>query len=188
MKLITIGKMKNILMIGVLLFGTLLSGQELKYEEVVTVDSTATKDELYNRARNWIGSNFNKKTSSVEVEDKVLGEISASGIIEYRNKKSYFGSGCVEGPIRLTLSIYLKDGKYKYSFHTFDHQGSGGYGCRKTDYGIITTAEKAPKPTWGEPNEKAWNDLKDVIDMNVQLNIKDLKEAMNKKHETSNDW
>ncbi|PTT35527.1 hypothetical protein DBR28_12165 [Chryseobacterium sp. HMWF028] len=165
-----------------------LSAQELKYEDVVKVDSTITKQELYNRARSWVERTFNKKTSSIDVGDKVAGEISASGIIDYRNKKSYYGSGCVEGPIRLSLNIYLKDGKYKYSFHSFDHKGSGGYGCRKTDYGLITIAEKAPKPSWGDPNGKAWKDIKDFIDENVQLNVNDLKEAMNKPYETSNDW
>ncbi|WP_284461173.1 DUF4468 domain-containing protein [Chryseobacterium sp.] len=180
--------MKIITTFSMMWLSVLTYSQELKYEEVVITESTATKDELYYRARRWIGQNFNKKTSSINIDDKNIGEISASGVIDYRNKKSYFGSGCVEGPIRINLSIFLKDGKYKYSFHSFYHNGSGGYGCRKTDYGIITIAEKAPQPSWGEPSDKAWKDIKGVIEENVQLNIKDLKEAMTKKNETSKDW
>ncbi|MBV8326624.1 DUF4468 domain-containing protein [Chryseobacterium sp.] len=180
--------MKNILSIIIICLNVSVYSQELKYEEVVEVGSTITKEELYNRARTWVRQNFNKKTSSIDVEDKSIGEISASGIIDYRNRKSYFGSGCVEGPIKIRLNIYVKEGKYKYVFHAFEHSGSGGYGCRKTDYGLITTNEKAPKPTWGEPNDKAWLDIKNVLQENILLNIKDLKEAMNKKHETSNDW
>ncbi|GEJ44029.1 DUF4468 domain-containing protein [Chryseobacterium sp. ON_d1] len=168
--------------------GMLVFSQELKYEEVVKLDSTITKDELFNRARSWIGRTFNKNTSSIDIEDKKEGEITASGIIDYRNKKRYYGSGCVEGPIRLSLSIFLKDGKYKYSFHSFTHKGSGGYGCRRTDYGLITNSEKAPQPSWGEPNEKAWKDIKDFIYENVMLNVNDLKNAMNRPHATSNDW
>ncbi|MCQ9638653.1 DUF4468 domain-containing protein [Chryseobacterium sp. WG14] len=172
----------------VMMFNLFLFSQELKYEEVVSVDSTITKQELYNRARSWIGLNFNKKTSSIDIDDKNQGEISVSGVIDYRNKKNYFGSGCVEGPIKLALSIFLKDGKYKYSFHSFNHKGSGGYGCRKTDYGVITTSEKAPQPSWGEPNDKAWKDIKSFIVENIQLNISDLKSFMNKPHESSKDW
>lgn len=175
-----------ILVLSILASGTILS-QELKYEEVVVIQS-ASKDELYNRARKWVTQTFNKKYSLINVDDKKLGEISASGIIDYRNKKSYFGSGCVEGPITINFSIYLKDGKYKYSFHTFDHKGSGGYGCRKTDYGVITTSENPPKPSWGEPSAKAWNDIKYFINENVQLNIDDLKKVMNKPYESNNDW
>lgn len=179
--------MKRIILIFLVLASGTIFSQELKYEDVVNIDS-ASKDELYNRARKWVSQTFNKKYSIINVDDKELGEISASGVIDYRNKKSYFGSGCVEGPIVMNVSIYLKDGKYKYSFHTFDHKGSGGYGCKKTDYGVITTSEKAPKPSWGEPNEKAWKDIKDFINDNVLLNVNDLKIHMNIKHETNNDW
>ncbi|MFP3835401.1 DUF4468 domain-containing protein [Chryseobacterium sp. SIMBA_028] len=180
--------MKKILSMLIISVGVLISAQDLKYEEVIKVDSTITKNELYNRARTWVKQNFNKKTSSIDVDDEVLGEISASGIIDYRKRKSYFGSACVEGPIKIKFSIYLKGGRYKYIFHSFDHKGSGGYGCRNTDYGIVTNDEKAPQPSWGKPTDKAWNDIKATIKENVELNISDLKQAMNKKHETSNNW
>ncbi|WP_284464840.1 DUF4468 domain-containing protein [Chryseobacterium sp.] len=180
--------MKKLQILSILFLSIFTFSQELKYEEVIAVDSTVTKKELYNRARTWVRQTFNKKNSSIDVEDESLGEISASGVIDYRNKKSYFGSGCVEGPIRVNLSIFIKDGKYKYSFHSFDHKGSGGYGCRKTDYGLITIDEKAPRPSWGNPSNKAWKDIKDFINENVQLNVSDLKEAMNKPHESNNNW
>ncbi|WP_077417989.1 DUF4468 domain-containing protein [Chryseobacterium sp. JV274] len=187
MKQVIIGNMKLKLSVFIIFYSFLCFSQELKYEEVVTVDST-TKEELYNRARTWVKQTFNKKNSSIDVDDERLGEISASGILDYRKQKSYFGSGCVEGPIRIKFSIFLKDGRYKYIFHSFEHKGSGGYGCRKTDYGIITTDEKAPQPSWGKPSDKAWNDIKEVLKENIELNASDLKEAMNKKHESNNNW
>jgi len=180
--------MKNITLILALLCSISGFCQELKYEAVVKLDSTVTKDELYNRARSWVRKTFNKKNSIIEVDNKASGEIIASGIVDYRKRKNYFGASCVEGPVRLTLSIYVKDGRYKYVFHSFDHKGSGGSGCRHTDYGIITLDDKAPKPSWGEPRDKAWNDIKAFISETVQLNVTDLKEAMNKPHETSSDW
>ncbi len=180
--------MKTILTILFCSLVITISGQELKYEEVVHVDSTATKDELYTRARSWVRNTFNKKNSIIEVDDKASGEITASGIVDYRKRKNYFGASCVEGPVRLTLSIYVKDGRYKYVFHSFDHKGSGGSGCRHTDYGIITLDDKAPKPSWGEPRDKAWNDIKAFISETVLLNVSDLKKAMNIQSDISKHW
>ncbi|WP_213279373.1 DUF4468 domain-containing protein [Chryseobacterium indologenes] len=180
--------MKKILFVLAIILGVLVFSQELKYEEVVHVDSTATKEELYNRARSWVRKTFNKKNSIIEVDNKASGEIIASGIVDYRKRKNYFGASCVEGPVRLTLSIYVKDGRYKYVFHSFDHKGSGGSGCRHTDYGIITLDDKAPKPSWGEPRDKAWNDIKAFISETVLLNVSDLKKAMNIQSDISKDW
>jgi hypothetical protein len=55
--------MRNILLI-IALFPYLFYSQELKFEKVVKVDSTISKDELYNKARLWANENFNSKTIS----------------------------------------------------------------------------------------------------------------------------
>ncbi|MFZ4928351.1 DUF4468 domain-containing protein [Chryseobacterium sp. Mn2064] len=180
--------MNKLLLIIVFLISIFIHSQELKYVEVVSVDPNITKDELYNRARSWIGRNFNRKKSSVDIEDKAAGELVASGTIDYRKRKSYYGASCVEGPVKLTLSIFVKDGRYKYVFHSFVHQGSKGFSCKNTDYGLITTAEKAPQPSWGNPKDIAWEDIKEFIKDSVELNVSDLKQEMNKPSDTDNNW
>lgn len=179
---------KTIATLLLLLITAVTNAQELKYEAVVKVDSTITKEELYNRARSWVGRNFNKKKSTIDIEDKAAGELVASGLIDYRKRKSYFGASCVEGPVKLTLTIFVRDGRYKYIFHSFVHQGSKGFSCKNTDYGLMTIATKAPQPSWGNPKDIAWEDIKEFIKDSVELNVTDLKQEMSKPYETSKDW
>ncbi|AZA50335.1 DUF4468 domain-containing protein [Chryseobacterium carnipullorum] len=137
--------MKNIITILSLFLSTFLFSQDFQFEEVVKVDSTITKDELFNRARTWTSQAFSSKNNMITTEDKQAGEISGVGHYDYRADKKYKGSSCVEGPITYKFSIFVKDGRYKYVFNSFDHKGSRGNICNRIDYGRLTLAEEAPE-------------------------------------------
>ena len=57
----------------------------MKFEEVVKVGSTTTtttttKEELFNRARSWIGKNYNSEKHVISTENRSNGELSGNGI------------------------------------------------------------------------------------------------------------
>ncbi|WP_312900243.1 DUF4468 domain-containing protein [Chryseobacterium taichungense] len=161
-----------------------VNGQEFKFEEVVKVDSTFTKDELYNQARKWIAQN----SKLLVLGDRQKGELSASSIYNYRTDEKYKGRSCVEGPIKYNVTLLVKDGRYKYIFSSFDHKGSHGNSCRPVDYGIITTSEEAPAKGKGIQYNLGYADVKRKLNELVDGMIKSLKSSMSTKYEGSGEW
>ena len=180
--------MKKLLTFFILLFSTVVFSQELQFEEVVKVDSTATKDELFNRARTWFGKTYNNEKFVISTEDRTNGEISGNGSMSYRTGKLYFGVGAVIGDVNYKVNIFVKDGRYKYLFHSFRHEGTDVAGGSAISYGLLTNSSDAPKPSRGGSNNKAWNDIKDQTAIKIKKTIESLKEAMNKKYEGSKEW
>ena len=91
----------------------------ITYSEVVKVDGN--KDELYSRAREWFAKTYNSAQSVIQMDtkDKIVGK----ALMQVYYKGGDFGY------INYTVSIYLKDGKYKYEITDFYHTGeerSGG--------------------------------------------------------------
>lgn len=170
-------------LVSLFIFSFIFS-QELKYEGVVKVDSTVTKDELYNRARSWYAETYKSEKDVMSITDKELGEISGNGAIRYDPQSFYFAANCARGWIMYKINIYVKQGRYKYNFHSFVHEGTrcpGGGGL--VNYGILTADEK---PRSGA--NKGWREVKELVNSRMENLIKTLSDAMNKKHETSKDW
>lgn len=176
--------MKNLILVVLISGIMVVNAQELKYEEVVTVDSTITKDELYNRARSWYADTYKSEKDVMSITDKELGEISGNGAIRFEPRTFYFGSMCARGWVMYKINIYVKEGRYKYNFHSFIHEGTrcpGGGGL--VSFGILTS-DKEHKTE----SNKGWREVKEVVNARMENLIQSLKEAMNKKHETSKDW
>ena len=180
--------MKKILLVFLLFFSIIISAQDLSYESVIKVDSLVSKDELYNRARTWAKENYNSKNNVIITEDRINGEISCTGSFDYRTNNKYQGYTCVEGPIKYNLTIYVKDGRYKYVFNAFDHKGSSGNLCRAGDFGRMKVGNDAPSIGKGIAFDKGWEDVKIKINEKILLLISNLENGMNKKYEANNDW
>ena len=180
--------MKNIFSTILLSIGVFISAQDLRFEEVIKLDSSVSKEELYNRARGWAMANYSSKNNVIFIDDKSTGEISGSGMFDYRTKVKYMGYSCVEGPIKYNFNIYVKDGRYKYVFTSFDHKGSSGNLCRAGDFGRMTISNEAPSIGKGIAFYAAWEDVKEKINANVKTIISSLETAMNKKYEGGDDW
>lgn len=174
--------MKKRVTLLALLFSIFIFSQEFKIEEVVKVDSLATKDELYNRARIWAKDNYKFKNNIITTEDREVGEISGVGSMDYRADKKY------KGPITYKFNIFLKEGRFKYVFHSFDHKGSRGNICNRINFGILTVVEYAPDKGRGIAYDTGWTDVKLKASEKILILSAELKAAMNKKYEGSNDW
>ena len=166
--------------------GTVFS-QDLKYEEIVNV-SLVNKDELYNNVRTWALQKFKTNENIITTEDQKLGEISGIGKFDYRADKKYMGYSCVEGPIRFKFSLFFKDGRYKYIFHSFIHTGSGGPGCKRVDYGQLKLSDKAPITGKMIADDYAWNDVKEKTKDKIESILLELKNIATKKNESNTNW
>lgn len=82
------------------------------YSEVVKVDSTITKYQLYSKAREWIANVFISSKDVIQMDDREAGKIIVKGSFELTSKLDI-------DLMKFTISIYLKDGKYKYVITDF---------------------------------------------------------------------
>jgi hypothetical protein len=176
--------MKRILLLSLLIFGYFGYSQDKKerpilpidsatgkifYKGVVNVDSVS-KQELYLRAREWFVNSFKQSNSVIQMDDKESGTIIGKGNTSI-SVNSMFGS--VEyGFIRFTVSVYIKDGKYKYSFTDFKQQdwrvgGSPNSGVIRGDLGNVECMynyDCGYKMSWTRKGfNKILNDLNDTI-------------------------
>lgn len=179
--------MKQILLFSLLLLSTVFYSQELKYEEVVNVESV-TKDELYNRARTWIAKNLKDDGELFTIEDNKAGEITGGGKLRYYTKRIYVGALCTIGYVNFKVNIYPKDGRYKYTIHSLIHEGTNCRPHSAINYGLLTTDEKPDKSKDVFLRKGPWKDIKEKTQIKVNLLIEDLKEHMSKKHESSSNW
>jgi hypothetical protein len=175
--------MKKIFTGLTLLLSIFIYCQDLQFEEVVKVDSTITKEELYNRARSWLAKTYKSEKDVMSIEDKSSGELTGNGALRYDSQSLYFAADCARGYITYKINIYFKDGRYKYNLHSFRHEGTRCPGGAITSYGILTESEK---PTRGP--KRGWTEIKELTRRDISKTIESLKEEMNKKYEASKDW
>lgn len=164
---------------------------QILYSEVVKVDSTISKSELFSRARAWCSSEFNNSKTALDVQDKESGELIGNGVVivfaipvgdmpfEY-------------GAVKFRFTILVKDGRYKYEFSNFEHiqtVTTAGY----ISYGTLTTNTTAPEGKrclmcGNKINNKYWNSIKKSATDQIESGIIRLKEAMSKPITGKSDW
>jgi len=87
--------------------------KKITFTEVVIVDSTTTKDQLFERAQDWFVKAYGSGKEVIQLADKELGKIIGKALIPFGKDMGY---------IYYTISIYVKDGKYKYVLTDFYHK------------------------------------------------------------------
>jgi hypothetical protein len=143
------------------------------------VQANGTQQELYSRAREWFAKTYNSAQSVIQMDDK--DKIVGKALMKAYYKKYRFGY------INYTVTIYIKDDKYKYEFTEFYHKGEyvgGGVYIGNT---YISNAD-IPNlgPIEGLMDSQKKRDQKIFAAFSVQINdnvkslIASLEETMNK--------
>lgn len=149
--------MKYLIVALVFQLGTELLGQSpIEFEDVVAVEDVSA-EELYKRAEYWAVKVYNNPDRVMQIEDPENGHITVTGGFHYNQTKKIWGAWeSTAGPIRYTMDIYVRDGRYKYRITQFSHHGS-------MNFGLITDADefegKMPLTTKGF-RKKIWDDIK----------------------------
>lgn len=137
------------------------------YEGVVEVPG-ATKDQLYDRALDWMAKTYQSANDVVQIKDKDQGKLLAKGgiLFIYRNVPTGF--------VVHTQTIYVRDGRYKYVMTGFHHQNlTGGVAGRDGSMGAL---EQTAPPKGFRP--ALWYDMLRGTDAKVKTMISDLEQAM----------
>jgi hypothetical protein len=94
----------------------------VEYTDVVRIDSTIGKDRIYAAVRSWFTSTFKDGSEVLQVQDKEAGELVGKGNINIPSKR--FGYTAIGvGIVWFKISVFAKDGRYRYSITDFKHEG-----------------------------------------------------------------
>jgi len=117
----------RITLIGGLLFiCTILKGQDtffspdtaferqsaiFEFSSIILVDSSFTKDLLYQKVRQWFAEAYNSSKNVIDNADKDEGVIYGKGVFSMKDK--------ILGFVEYNISVKCKKGKVKYLFTNF---------------------------------------------------------------------
>lgn len=150
---------------------------KITFMEVVYVDSSFKKNELFNTAMNWFARTYISSKEVIQLQDKEQGVIIGKGIIPVYYQ--YMGINTQDGYMNYTISVYVKDGRYKYEITDFFHEPhlTGG-----NNYGSAEEMLNTKKVGY----QKILNNM--LNQMNIKANevIKNLKLAMGRKNSINN--
>jgi hypothetical protein len=149
------------------------SSGKIEITDVVNIESV-NKADLFQRSDNFIAdlSDPNFKILSVE-KDSANGKINAAYQIMIYAQTGVLKK--VQGAVSYSLTLEVKDGKYRYTFTDFVYHYYGQNRSYQTvDTGKKKKLEEMKATGW----QKAWNDCKATTASKVQKQIVSIKTAM----------
>lgn len=159
------------------------SDSAIKYTGVVTVDS-ATKEQLFIRARSWLNNNFKSSKAVLEISDKETGELSGNGILTTYFSSNIAGAKKMEAGSQFKISIWVKDNKYKYEIKNIDNVslsngrtntlGTKGFGLLTSS---TTSTLKWPMIRQSKMDEMLAN-YREKVEEEIKNTIQSLKASM----------
>lgn len=162
----------------------------LIYTEVVNVDNVS-KDELFNRAKNWFATAYSSSSDVLQLADSENGQLIGKALFKF-SPISLNASDRVKGNIKYTIKVSVKEGRYKYEISDFIHQPNGNSNNGNIDFGLLTTDLECPYVIKGQFKKwvnDTWSGMKTQTESNIIPLIANLKEVMLKKTETTkDDW
>lgn len=159
---------------------------KIVFTEVVEVPNVL-KDALYSRAYEWFAKSFKSAQNVIQMEDKENGKIVGKGAFGDINVTANLGLVAIKGKVLFTISVYVKDGKYKFELTDLTHEAKGYWsnGIKPADGGALENE----KPACGRntlPLGK-WKDIKEETSKRTLTLIETLKQAMTI-DSAGNDW
>jgi len=136
---------------------------KVNYTEIITVDSVTTS-ELFIRARTWYAKTFNSAKDVIQMEN---GETIVGKALLPLNR-----NGLHSGSMHYTVTLSVKEGKYRYEFTDFYHTNAsnpGGWGPIEGMFENTSTF-----------NRKTFNGFMLQTDKVIQSLITSLKESMSR--------
>jgi len=143
--------------------------------ELKIIDSlNLTRQELYLRARSFVAYNFKNSKNVIQMDDKEAGKIICKGSMTPLSKGT-FGM-TYKSNVDFTLTIDIKDGKYRAIISDLYHTGLG---TTKDAIGGAIENEKPACGTFFIP-KKDWDKIKEATKRDASAFLDNLKEAMSK--------
>ncbi len=150
---------------------------KITYSEVVTLKDSISKDELFSRAKICFTHLFKNSKSVIQNEDKEAGSIIGKG-----NLKVYaraLGTNYDGGFVNFTITISVKQGRYKYTITDFNHENTG------------STLPAGGNLENGKPKQwmqKQWENVLNRVDEEMRNLISSIKTEMSNLTPKTDNW
>ena len=148
---------------------------KISYKEIVYLDSTIQQQVLYKAAREWFAKKFVSANDVLQMEDEKEGILIGKG--SFLVNGGFFGN--IPFPNRFTISMYFKNGKYKYELTDLLKPD----GTCEFYLDILTGKTK----NHGYSKKQIATQLNEVHN-NSQAILNDFKTTMLKASKTKTDW
>ncbi len=150
--------------------GTVLPFDEathlITYQGVVEVPG-ATKDQLYTRAYEWMAKTYRSANAVIQMQDKESGRLVGRGSTRATVR------GYDAGVVRHTLTLYFKDGRYKYVLTDFAHEAIG-----LKDFYSGGPLERPNAQVMALGSKKNWDGIRHEADSDARRLVADLQTNM----------
>lgn len=147
------------------------------YSEVVVLTDSASKNELFSRAKSCFAHLFKSSQKVIQNEDKEAGTIIGKGTIKAYARA--LGTNYDGGYVNFTITISCKDNRYKYTLTDFIHEGTGSEMPSGGSLGNTSAF------SW---TNKQWNLMKTQINDDINSLISSIKLEMTKPSPQNEDW
>jgi hypothetical protein len=131
--------------------------EPIKFSTVINTDSVG-KAALFSTINVWFASTYNSAQDVIQMNDPATGTIVGRGLIPYKTGKITYA--CFDGHISYTISVYVKENRYKIELTNFTQITKPG-ASPFCGLGLITNAELFAKPSMRtRPQNWVWVDIK----------------------------
>lgn len=162
--------------------------KKITYSEVIRLDTSISKTELYSAAKEWFAKTYKSATDVIQYAEKDEGKIVGRALFKV-NFKTIFGTDYPGGHINYTISIYTKDGRYKYEITDFYHVGMLTESGRIPDGGPCEDLIHETKGFMGNSYKKTYLLFLIQLDENMKALIDSLKKEMTERRlDEKSDW
>jgi hypothetical protein len=141
----------------------------ITYQGVVEVPGVSKAD-LYTRAHVWVAKAYRSANDVIQMQDKEAGQLIVKGLSRVTSR------GANAGVVRNTLTIYVKEGRYKYILSNLTHDASAAPNVASG--GPLEQAEANLFGLGGLGSKKTWADIKSQADVDARSLVADLQAAM----------
>lgn len=181
--------------VALIVFGQRNSTPELPYDEqsgriafsdVVHVSDSASADEIYVRAREWFARTYRSSMDVLQMDDRESGRIIGKASFSVTHRA--LGANYPSGYFRYTISIHVRDGRYRYEVSDFYHMGDGN---KISDSGPIEEMINTTHRVMGISMQRQYNEYLNQLANHIPLLVADLKESLDKSGSGSfedDDW
>ena len=141
----------------------------ITYQEVVSLDSSFSKEKLFARAHEWFAKTFKDSRSVIQMDDPSSGKLVGKASLQVFVTALWMKYEA--GWVKFTVSIATKDSRYRYQITDFSHDGAG------SKLQSVYELEK-PEATGSDMTNGQWEEIKGQVHLDIKEMIRNLKTFM----------
>lgn len=149
-----------------------------------------TAEQIYTTVKAWVATSFNSANDVIQMDDPDNGILICKGNFKYDAPGGIMYEP-MDGWVSYTLKIQVREGRYKVTMGSFEHEAKPNTGYNWS-LGLITDRERAKaKGVVDSRQKKTWADLKIKCKMEFMKMVISISQATTKNSEiidTDDDW